>query len=83
MTWKIWLTRNKDIFEDCKPDIKYIVQNILDQLHLHPMATQPKLKRRNTSIVPVFDYLASFFDGESANKMGGFGVHILIIQDHY
>ena len=36
MAWKIWLARNKCIFEDKKADIHYIVHSLLEQLQLYP-----------------------------------------------
>ena len=83
MTWQIWLARNKCIFEDKNFDMHFIVHSILEQLHLYPVHSQHKSKRRDIGLAPTFDYPASFFDGASANQTWGIGVHLLINHDHY
>ena len=83
MAWKIWLAKNKCIFDDKKPDINYIVHSLLEQLHLYPVQSQLKSKRRDIGLTPILDFLAGFFDGASTNQMGGIGVYLMIRQDHY
>ena len=83
MAWKIWLARNRCIFDDKKPNINYIVHSLLEQLQLYPVHSQLKFKRRDIGLAPALDFPAGFFDGALANQMGGIGVHLLISQDHY
>ena len=74
---------NRIIFEDRKLDINFIVHTVLEQLQLHPVSPQLKLKRRFIGSASVYYFTIGFFDGVSTNLMGGIGVHILISQDHY
>ena len=83
LSWKIWLTRNKCVFEDKQPDIFHVVQSIRNQLQLYHVTSQQKSKRRTIGPAPILDFPVGFFDGASANQMGGIGVHLLISQDHY
>ena len=83
LSWQIQLTRNKCVFEDKQPDIFHVVHTIRKQLQLYPVISQQKSKRRTIEPAPIFYFPAGFFDGASANQMGGIGVHLLISQDHY
>ena len=83
MAWKIWLARNRCIFEDKKPDFNYIAHSILEQLQIYPVHSQLKSKRRDIGLAHVFDFPAGFFDGASANQMGGIGVYLMINHDHF
>ena len=83
LTWEIWLTRNKCLFENKLPDIHFVVHTIREQLQLYPVLSQQKTKRRNIGLAPIYDFLVGFFDGASANRTRGIGVHLLISQDHH
>ena len=83
LTWHIWLTRNKCIFEDKKPDVSYAVLSIKNYLQLYPVIAQQKKLRRNIGPTPILNFLAGFFDGSSAKHMGAVGVHLFLSQDHY
>ena len=58
---------NMTIFVYHKPYIKFIVHHIIDQLQQHHVTSQAKLKRINIGSALVFEYLAGFFGGASAN----------------
>ena len=78
MAWKIWLARNRCIFEDKKADINYIVHSLLEELQLCPIHSQLKSKRRDIRLAPAFGFPVGFFDSASTNQMGGIGVYLLI-----
>ena len=42
-----------------------------------------KHKIRNIGLALVYDFPIGFFDGASANSMGGIGIHLMLSQDHY
>ena len=83
MAQKIWLARNRCIFDDKKTNINFIVHTLLEQLQIYPVHSQLKLKRRTNGLAHVFDFIVGFFEGASANGLGGIGVHLMFSQDHY
>ena len=83
LSWQIWLTRNKCVFEDKQPNIFHVVHSIRNQLRLYRVTNQQKHKRRTIALALILDFLVGFFDGASTNRMGGRGVHLLLSQDHY
>ena len=80
LTWQIWITRNKCIFEDKKPDIYFTVLSIKNHLQLYPVNMQLKNIRRTDGPTPSLDFPACFFDGASPNHMGGIGVQLMLSQ---
>ena len=83
LTWHIWLTRNRCIFEDLQPDIYSIVLTIKNQLLLFPVKVQNKLHRRTIRTAPILSFPAGFFDGASTNNVGGVCVQLLLSNEHY
>ena len=55
----------------------------MEQLQNFPVITHKHAKMRNIGLAPVIQYPSSFFDGASANMIGGVGVHLMIRQDHF
>ena len=63
LTWKIWMTRNKCVFEDKQPDIFFVVLSIKNHLQLYLVINQLKNIRRTIGPAPTLVFPAGFFDG--------------------
>ena len=83
MTWHIWITRNKVIFEDHGIVTKIVILNILEQLQIHIVTAHPKYNKRLNGLEPFYDFPVNFFDGASTNKTGGTGVHLILSKEHF
>ena len=83
LAWQIWITRNKCIFEDLKPDIHLTVHAIKNQLQLFLVKLHLKNSRRLIGSAPCLTFSTGFFDRASTNLMGGIGVHLMLSNEHY
>ena len=78
MTWQLWITLNRVIFDNCRPSVQQSIQ-----LHRYEVKDAISSKRRFIGLEPVYEFLVEFFDGASAKKIGGVGVHIILSKEHH
>lgn len=83
MTWQLWITCNRIIFENYRSCAQLTIHIILDQLHRYEVKVAARTNRRLFGMEPVYEYPVGFFDGASANRIGGVGVHIILSNEHY
>ena len=80
--WAIWKARNLYIFKGKKLSVLSILHQISYSMQLYCPPTVKVKKIREIGPFPSMVYPCGFFDGASANNVGGVGYFLYLNESH-
>ena len=80
--WGIWLFRNQCLFENKKPSLSILIARIEGMINTFPMPLKIH-KVRHIGHEPLKCFPCGFFDGATAESIGGSGFVIYINDSHF